>query len=183
MRTSRAARRRAGSTRAARGSNRESYRIQLAGESSNKVLLRSWRPGFSEAAEYIREVVLKNTILRSGIVSLSLLAVGLLGSRPADASGTDRALLVDLTIEGTQHARVALSVAPNFAVTRPSCHNAGFATHYAFDTSTAKGKTLFSALQAAQLAGKFVTITGANSCTNIGSVTLETVASLTVWTN
>lgn len=94
-------------------------------------------------------------------------------------SGTNT--LSDITLEGTQFARIAL--AGSAIGGRPACHNAAYIVHYGFDLSTAKGKALLATAQAAQLSGKRVTATGDGTCTNIGAVTIETLQSLTIFTN
>ncbi len=123
----------------------------------------------------------KTTLIKKSLASLSLVATALTGLPSASASGVDHSTIVDLTIDGAQYARVALKTAPTGA--RPACHNAYFTNHYAFDISTAKGKALFSALQAAQLSGKAVTIYGTTTCTDLGGGNvIETLATLALWT-
>lgn len=92
------------------------------------------------------------------------------------ASSTD--LISDITMQGTQFARIAVTSASG---ARPACHNAGYTIHYGFDISTNKGRALLSTATAALLAGKRVSATGAGSCTNLGTVTIETLDSLTLW--
>jgi hypothetical protein len=92
------------------------------------------------------------------------------------ASSTD--LVSDITLQGTQFARIAVTTASG---ARPACHNAAYTIHYGFDLGTNKGRALLSTATAALLAGKRVTATGAGSCTNLGTVTIETLDSLTIW--
>lgn len=97
----------------------------------------------------------------------------------AHATGVGDALITDITVEGTQYARVCVNRA--VGGTRPACHNPTYSTHYAFDISTAKGKALLSILQAAQLAGKKINITGWNVCTNLGNEQIETIYDATIY--
>ena len=125
---------------------------------------------------------MKNGILKSSLATLTLVATTLTGAPAARASAVESSTVVDLTIEGTQSARVALST-PVESKGRPTCHVAAYFSHYAFDISTAKGKALFSALQAAQLSGKKVSIVGQFACTDLGNgVVIETLGTLTLWT-
>jgi hypothetical protein len=94
-------------------------------------------------------------------------------------SGTNT--IADITIQGTQFARVALNGGAIGG--RPSCHNSAYTVHYGLDLSTAKGKALMASLQAAQLAGKRVGASGDGTCINLGSVTIELLQSLTVFTS
>lgn len=110
-----------------------------------------------------------------------LTAIGALcAMSPAANATSGENTILDITIEtGTNYARVALNGGAIGG--RPACHNASYTVHYGFDISTAKGKALLSTAQAALLAGKIVTITGGTTCTNTGSVTLETMQKLTIW--
>jgi hypothetical protein len=103
-------------------------------------------------------------------------ALGFAG--PASATSTGYGNVDTLQFVGTQYVIVRLTGSP-VSSGRPSCHDGeGFPTGYAFDYSTTKGKTLLTALQAALLAAKPVTITGATTCTNTGSFVLETATGM-----
>lgn len=60
---------------------------------------------------------------------------------------------------------------------------ASYPSHYAFDTSTPKGKALLSLAEAALRSGKSVYVLGKNSCINTGSAQIEEVDTLSLSTN
>jgi hypothetical protein len=110
-----------------------------------------------------------------------LAAVAILGASPSASATSGTNTLSDITLQGTQFARIALSGAAIGG--RPGCHNAAYTVHYGFDISTAQGKALLATAQAALLSGKTISATGGASCTNLGSVTIETLTALTLWAN
>ena len=100
----------------------------------------------------------------------------------APAASASEALgrtVLEVTMEGTQFARVSVSGAAIGG--RPACHAAAFTVHYAFDISTSKGKAMLTALQSAVLSGKKVNVTGGSTCTSTGLNTIETLQILTLW--
>lgn len=98
---------------------------------------------------------------------------------PTVASATTVSSKVSsLQILGTSF--VVLNVQP-IVSGRPSCHNGFYVSSYALDVSTNKGRALLSTLQAALLANKTVHVTGGSTCTNTGSITLETVQELIIY--
>lgn len=120
---------------------------------------------------------MRNPIIKTVGSLLAASAIGLLAPSANATGGTNT--LMDITIEGTQFARISLNGSAIGG--RPSCHNSTYTVHYGFDISTAKGKAMLASAQAALLAGKTVSAIGGTSCTNLGSVTLETLTSLTLW--
>jgi hypothetical protein len=123
---------------------------------------------------------MRNKLTLKALTSaLTALVIAGLSTGASATSGTNT--VTDITLQGTQFARIALAGAAIGG--RPACHNAAYTVHYGFDLSTAQGKALLSTASAAQLAGKRLTATGSNTCVNLGSVTLEQLESLTIWTN
>ena len=117
--------------------------------------------------------------LNSKIVGACLVAAAICGFAPTASATVGNGTLLEVVIEsGTSFARVRLSGAAIGG--RPACHNAAYTTHYGFDISTPKGKALLSTATAAMLAGKTVSLGGVGTCTNLGNVSLETLASLIV---
>jgi hypothetical protein len=108
---------------------------------------------------------------------LAAAAVAVVAPAATATSGTNT--ISDITIEGTQFARLALNGGAIGG--RPACHNAAFTVHYQWDITTAKGKAMLTTAQAAQLAGKRVSATGGATCT-AGAFTIETLQTLTIWT-
>lgn len=119
-----------------------------------------------------------STIVASVIAASTVLSVG----ATANASSQTFAKISDITIEGPNNntARVALAV-PTIGG-RPACHTANFTVHYAIDLSTNAGKAQLAGLQAAQLAGKQISIVGSNTCINFNGFSLEGIQALTTWT-
>jgi hypothetical protein len=115
-----------------------------------------------------------------------LAAVGVLAVAGSVSASNRMGTITELTIGTNTTARVA--VTGTTSGPRPTCHNTdpAHATFYAFSVADSKGKALFAALQAAQLAGKRVTVHGDSAtCTDVVSTTLklETLTLLQVWTN
>jgi len=115
-------------------------------------------------------------------IASCLLAAAAFGIVPSANATSGTNTLQDVTIEsGTSFARIALN---GTAITgRPTCHNASYTVHYGFDISTEKGKALLSLATAAMLSGKRVAANGTGACTNLGSVTIETLGSLIFFNN
>ena len=109
---------------------------------------------------------------------LSVAAVASINPLPARAASSATSEVSSLQILGTSF--VILNVMPIISSGRPACHNGFYVSSYAFDRSTNKGRAIFSTLQAAALAKKTVYVTGGSTCTNTGSVTLETIQELTI---
>lgn len=121
---------------------------------------------------------------------LSTLAMAGLLALAGSASATSRqGTVTDLIVHRNAAARVGITGATTG--TRPACHNSGYPAHYAFSIADDRGKALFAALQAAQLAGKQVILngTGSNDCTTLtygnpqGSINIETLDTLILFTN
>lgn len=109
---------------------------------------------------------------------LSVAAVASVNPAVASASSVS-SKVGSLQILGTSF--VILNVEPIVSSGRPGCHNGLYVSSYALDVSTNKGRALLSTLQAALLANKTVHVTGGTSCTNTGSITLETVQELIIY--
>lgn len=104
---------------------------------------------------------------------LSIAAVASINPTTARAASSVSSEVSSLQILGTSF--VIVNVFPIVSSGRPSCHNGFYVSSYAFDLSTNKGRAIFSTLQAAVLAKKSVHLIGGSTCTNTGSVTLETI--------
>jgi hypothetical protein len=122
--------------------------------------------------------VLRQSLLRHLFSACTL--AGVLGLASAASASSATNTIFDITIEGTNHARVFL--AGSAIGGRPACHSSAYPSHYQWDISTSKGRAMLAALQGAQLAGKRVFLAGATTCTT-ALATIETLTSVTVWTN
>jgi hypothetical protein len=110
---------------------------------------------------------LKKSLLAS-FAAVAIFAVSTSASAAGGPSTVNGGTIGDITIDGTSFARVYINNVGTIP-SRPSCNNSGFFAHYAWDLSTAKGKALLSLLQAAQLSGKKVFLTGSTACTSINA--------------
>lgn len=116
-----------------------------------------------------------------GLAAIAALAM-LTFAGSAHAWSSTTGVLGDVTIEGTNFARVAVGTTP-ITAGRPAsgCHNAAYTTHYGFDISTTRGKAMLTAAISALLAGRSVTVAGSDSCVNLGTVSLENATAITVF--
>lgn len=120
-----------------------------------------------------------NTLSTKNLFALITAATVSLFANAASATGTTN-VISDITVEGSYYARVAMAGSPIGG--RPACHNAAYTVHYQWDITTSKGKAMLSLAQAAQLAGKRVTVTGSGTCVT-GNASIEMLNSITLWTN
>jgi hypothetical protein len=111
-----------------------------------------------------------------GVIGAFAAVIGICPGVARASSVSGKASQVQVT--GTSFVMITMDTTPSGS--RPSCHNSLFTTHYAFDVSTSKGRALLSTAHAALLGGKSLTVSGGSTCTNTGTVTLETIQALTI---
>jgi hypothetical protein len=112
----------------------------------------------------------------------------------AEASGNIGQIVSIEIRPGTNFATVTMAPA-GFYGTRPACHNSSQGPNsYGWDISTNKGRAMLSLAQAAQLAGKNLSVNGASqpgTCTNVNAgsptnpttVNIETAIDFVVYTS
>src|SRR4051812_36719337 len=102
----------------------------------------------------------------------------------ANAAGNGYGPLDGVSVaNGVNYASIQISGAGTIG--HPACQTGGSTSpFFGFDISTNKGKAMLSLAQAAQLAGKVVSVAGTGACITVGTgLTYEGLASITVITN
>jgi hypothetical protein len=116
--------------------------------------------------------------LKSFATVVSLLGMSLVASNThaGDAQGQITGAIINGANTGV--ANYKFYVFGGTHNSKPACATAG---HFAFDTTTVRGKALFTIAIAASLAGRVVRATGSGTCSVIGDS--ETLTQLEVWTD
>lgn len=114
---------------------------------------------------------------RKVLASFTFIALASAAQTSAAAVSGNRYLIEDITIQGTDAARIYLQEG-SMSGTAPTCAGTRV-THFAFSLTTAKGRAMLDLAQAAMLSGKRVSVTGLDHCNAMSG--FQTLDVLTLW--